>query len=135
MDPTTFKLITVIEKFSPKKIAFDQNPNPTKITKINKSFKPQNKRKKRKEKTFFTGLPATTEMFLPLYLSTNKSIVSLKALGSSNRVVMSWNMIPAILANLITNVKPKTKTRKEAEHEYKQTLYMVATKFELKKRN
>ena len=40
-------------------------------------------------------LPATIEMFLPLYRSTNKSTVSLKALGSSNRVVMSWNMIPA----------------------------------------
>ena len=52
MDPTTFKLITVIEKFSPKKIAFDQNPNPTKITKINKSFKPQNKRKKEKKNIF-----------------------------------------------------------------------------------
>ena len=108
---------------------------PQKLQKLINLLSPKTKGKKEKKKTFFTGLPATTEMFLPLYLSTNKSIVSLKALGSSNRVVMSWNMIPAILANLITNVKPKTKTRKEAEHEYKQTLYMVATKFELKKRN
>jgi hypothetical protein len=45
---------------------------------------------------FFIYLPATTEIFLPLYRSTNKSIVSLKALGSSKRVVMSWNMIPVI---------------------------------------
>lgn len=33
--------------------------------------------------------PATTEMFLFLYLSTNKSIVSLKAFGSSKSVVTS----------------------------------------------
>jgi hypothetical protein len=56
---------------------------------------------------FIFFLPATTEMFLPLYRSTNKSIVSLKALGSSNRVVMSWNIIPVILSIYHLKIKNK----------------------------
>ena len=39
-------------------------------------------------------LPATTEIFMSLYLSTKMSIVCLKALGSNNNVVISWNIIP-----------------------------------------
>lgn len=44
---------------------------------------------------FIKGLPATTEIALSLYLSTNKSIVSLKAFVSRSNVVISWNIIPA----------------------------------------
>jgi len=40
-------------------------------------------------------VPATTEISMFLYLSTKISIVCLKALGSNNKVVMSWNIIPA----------------------------------------
>lgn len=58
-------------------------------TTLAKSKKMEMKKRGRSRET-----PATTEMSLPRYRSTNKSTVFLNVFGSSNRVVMSWNMIP-----------------------------------------
>ena len=78
-------------------------------------------------------------MFLPLYLSTNKSIVSLKAFGSSSKVVMSWNIIPAHYTAVKTK---KMRTWFEKEHskekknfKSKHTLYPVGNENEEKKQN
>lgn len=77
-------------------------------------------------------------MFLPLYLSTNKSIVSLKAFGSSSKVVMSWNIIPAHYTAVKTK---KMRTWFEKEHDEEKncrsnhTLYPVGNENEEKKQN
>lgn len=58
-------------------------------------------------------LPATTEISFPLYLSTNKSMVSLKAFTSRSNVVISWNRIPAKRIGIINTYIAITATISE----------------------